>query len=41
MENFSMMTINEVVLKSKSKKEVYDLMTTKGYISSSIGRHTL
>ena len=27
-----MMNINEVALKSKSKKEVYDLMTTEGDI---------
>ena len=32
MERLSTMKINEVVLKSKSKKEVYDLMTTEGNI---------
>ena len=32
MENFCMMNINEVAMKSKSKKEVYDLMTTEGDI---------
>ena len=30
MENFSLKSVNEVALKSKSKKEVYDLLTTKG-----------
>ena len=32
MEEFSVISINEVALKSKSKKEIYDLLTTEGNI---------
>ena len=32
MEEFSEISINEVALKSKSKKDIYDLLTTEGNI---------
>ena len=32
MEKFSVISINEVSLKTKSKKEIYDLLTTEGNI---------